>query len=129
MIEQLRDWIATYPGFAGRQFTLDRLEAGPWAAGIFCKGQRILARQADILGGATVRRVLTLELLLRSTQDQPLTESLQDFARWAERSAPVLGQRQTLRAEQGKLHQDADTGITTYEIRLELEFSTRENEL
>lgn len=128
MINQLRDWIASYPGFAGRQFSVDALGSGPEAAAVYCKGEQVLSRQEDILGGAALRRRLTLTVLVRGREQSQLPQALAGFVRWAEHGAPVLGEQQTVRAEQGKLRHAAGTGITTYEIRVELEFSTRDNE-
>ena len=123
MTAKLRDWITSYPGFAGREFTEDMLLSGADAAGIFFKGEQVISRRTDILGGIYCRRRVNLSLLLRSREKRQMSQCLADFVRWAERTAPVLGQQQTVRAEQAKLRHAAGTGITTYEIQVALEFT------
>lgn len=129
MINQLSQWVASFPGFAGREFTVDALKSGESAAAVFCEGQQVLSRQEDILGAAVSRRRLTLTVRLRSREQSQMSQTLLDFVRWAEQTAPVLGQQQTVKAEQGRLRHAHGTGITTYEIRVILEFSTRENNI
>ena len=127
MINKICNWVASYPGFAGREFTVDALAGGASAAAIYPKGEQVIARHSDILGGCAIRRKLTFHILLRSREDAQIPALIADFARWAERGAPVLGEQQTVTAEQGKLRRNTGTGITTYEIRVEMEFTTRHN--
>lgn len=127
MINQIRNWVASFPGFAGREFAIDALGSGADAAAVYPKGEQVVFRHPDILGGMAVRRKLTFHILLRSRENSAMAAVIADFVRWAEHGAPALGEQQTVSAEQGKLRHNTGTGITTYEIRVEVEFTTRHN--
>lgn len=127
-MEELRNWVASYPGFAGMPITLDALPGRPGCMGLFCRGEEVLDRQADILGGLRCRKRLTLVLALHWAKDPEsdclTSQLLLDFGRWAGASqAPVLGLEQTVSAQQGQLKQADAQGLGRYEIRIIFEFT------
>ena len=131
MIEALYNWIASFPGFSGICFQVDALAGTCGAGGIFCRGEELLHRQEDILGGTVSRRRLTalVRLRLAADPDSPMPQCLLDFSRWVHTAPPVFGQEQTVKAEKGRLYAADHTGVRTYEIQVVLEFTTREDQI
>ena len=127
-MERLKNWVASYPGFAGMPITLDALPGRPGCMGLFCRGEEILNRQADILGTWRCRKRLNLVLALYCAKDPEgdcySPQLLLDFGRWVSASqAPLLGQDQQVRAQQGQLKQADAEGLGRYEIKIILEFT------
>ena len=127
-MEQLKNWAASYPGFAGMALTLDALPGRPGCIGLFCRGEEVLRRQEDITGGIRCRKRLTLTLALCCRKDPEgdchTPQLLLDFGRWAASAqAPVLGQDQTVRAEKGGLKHAGAGGVGRYELRIIFEFT------
>lgn len=126
-MEQLKNWVAAFPGFAGMTVTVDAQPGIPGSVGLFCRGQKTLWQREDLLGRVRRRRRLTLEVTLACSKDPQgdcLTAALLlELARWAEGSAPILGQEQTLRADKGSLHHAAAGGVGVYALELIFEFT------
>ena len=113
MIKTITDWL----GFA--QDSLGPKEG--WAA--FPQGERILARKSDILGGEKQRKRLTV--LVRCNSYEPAASKIEDFARWAEETAPLLGEAQVFRVEDARLTAKGKDGPGRYEAKLIFEFTER----
>lgn len=113
MIKIITDWL----GFA--EDTLGPKEG--WA--VFPQGERILARKTDILGGEKQRKRLTV--LVRCNSYEPAASKIEEFARWAQASAPVLGEEQVLRVEDARLTAKGKDGPGRYEAKLIFEFTER----
>ena len=124
MIQTIFNWITAFSGFGGKQFRLDKLEAHSQAASVLCKGEEILSQSRDILGNLKQRKRLTLLVRVRGIDAQTLL----DFARWAEDTAPVLGENQTLSIQQGSLYTSNPGAPGVYQCRVTLEY-TNSNEV
>lgn len=113
MIKIITDWL----GFA--EDTLGPKEG--WA--VFPQGERMLARKTDILGGQMLRKRLTV--LVYCNSYEPAASKMEAFARWAESSAPVLGEEQVFRVEDARLTAKGKDGPGRYEAKLIFEFTER----
>ena len=126
MIEEIQNWIASFPGLGVP--VVDALGPGEGAA-LFPKGEQVVARSRDILGRERLRRRLTLLLCLHRRRDpqagdggvQPM---LAEFTRWVGSGWPVLGEEQTVRAEDARLTALPKEGMARYEVKLIFEFTT-----
>lgn len=128
MIHAICAWLQTFPGLQGYSFTIDRLVAQPYAAGLFYKGMKQLSCRVDLMGEAIIRRQMRLRLLLNS--QSPLAEFLPEFTLWAESAAaPRLGDDQLLKITGSQLYRDNGKGLCTYEISFDIEFTTGEDSL
>lgn len=119
MLQTLCDWIATFPGFAGKQFRLDCLEAHADAASVLCKGLKILDARRDVLGRLTRDEQLTLLVQVRGIDAQTMLR----FGDWARTGAPVLGLEQRVQVEQGSIYKSSPCGLCTYQCCLTLEYT------
>ena len=127
MIDKIKTWVATFPGFGEAQ--VDALGPGE-GVGLFPQGEQTIGRKADILGGAALRRRFTMLLRLHRRRDpqsgdQSTQLLLEHFARWAEKGWPVLGDDQTVRTEHGHLQTMAKEGLARYELKLIFEYTTK----
>lgn len=128
-MEELCSWVASFPGFCDFCFAQDRLESQCYAAGVFYKGEQALSRQADVTGMTFTRRRLSLSVLLTVPQGQPLGDTLLEFSHWAETTAPRLGAQQQVSAGKAGIRRNDGKGVATYEISLEIDYTTREDSL
>lgn len=119
MLQTLCDWIASFPGFAGKQFRLDSLDASAQAASVLCKGHKILSQSRDVLGRLTQRCQLKLLVQVRGIDAQAMLS----FGVWALTGAPTLGLEQRVMAEQGSLYKSSPCGLDTYQCHLTLEYT------
>lgn len=121
MIETVFQWLAAYPGLEG--LTLERLDAAPGSAGLFCKGRQVLWRREDILGKGTVRQRLAFALEIHRTGAGGPQEFL-DLAQWATATAPRLGMDQTVSLEKGCLDKAGPNGTARYGATITFEFTS-----
>jgi len=113
MNETIISWLAG--------FSEDGLGPGEgWA--VFPQGERVLKRYPDILGGEKLRR--RLSFLVRRNSALPAAGALEEFARWAQANAPILGEGQTVRVEDARLAAKGKDGLGRYECKLIFEFTT-----
>ena len=111
-------WLKSLPGLEALE--LERLSAAPGAAGLFCRGRKVLSRSADILGGIRVRQSLTFTLCIHSTS----REVPDFFWKLDTQHAPILGDDQTVTVTEGKLSKDDGTGICRYEAVITFTFTS-----
>lgn len=127
MMEQICQWIASFPGFADYRFSIDRLDSGCHDAGVFFKGMQVLDRQADITGATVTRRRLSLSVLLTAAEGENLADAILEFSPWAEANAPYLGQRQRVSVAKGGIRINDGKGVATYELAIDLDYTTQED--
>jgi len=120
MTDTVLAWLRGHPLLSDLQ--PERLDARPGSAGLFCKGCSVLSRNENILGNTDLRRRLRFLLAVHCT-DEPMPRSLLELGQWAERTAPALGENQTVRLENGQLRRADDQGIARYEAELTFEFT------
>ena len=111
-------WLKAMPGLEALEE--EKLCAAPGAAGLFCKGRKVLWRREDILGAVRTRQSLTFHLCLHST-----SREVPDFL-WKldTRNAPLLGADQTVTVTQGRMTRDGGTGICRYEAVITFTFTS-----
>ena len=90
-----------------------------WA--VFPLGERILSQSSDILG--SVRRRKRLSFLIRRNSLQPQPGDMEAFARWAESTAPRLGDDQTVRVEDARLENKSNEDMHRHKAMLIFEFT------
>ena len=111
-------WLKTIPGLEALR--PEALSAVPGAAGLFCKGCKVLSRDEDILGNVRTRRSLVFHLCLHSASRQ-----VPDFfLKLDTKHAPVLGENQTVTVTEGRLTGDNGTGICRYEAAITFTFTS-----
>ena len=111
-------WLKSLPGL--ENLRPEALDAAPGAAGLFCKGRKVLGRTEDILGAVKCRQSLTFQLCLHSTaRDVPYC-----FLALDTKNAPLLGEHQTVTVTEGKLAKDDGSGICRYETTITFTFTS-----
>ena len=120
MIQTVHSWLSGYPGL--ESLKQEHLAAAPGSAGLFCQGQQVLRENTDILGNV-VRRVQLRFLLAVHCCEASTPQRLLDLDRWAQQSAPTLGQMQTLRCQKGRLVRADAQGTARYETEIIFEFT------
>ena len=111
-------WLKSLPGLERLQ--PESLAADPGAAGLFCRGRKVLSRTQDILGNSRIRQSLTFRLCLHSVS----REVPDFFLKLDTKNAPALGQNQTVTVTEGKLTKDDGTGICRYEAAITFTFTS-----
>lgn len=129
MMELICEWIASFPGFEGYRFTVDRLDSGCHNAGLFFKGVQVLDRRADITGVTLTRRRLSLSVLLTAAEGENLADAILEFSRWIEPNTIYFGQQQSTQVSKGGLRINDGKGVATYEIALAIDYTTEEDTL
>ena len=92
-----------------------------WA--VFPQGERLLSQSTDILGN--VKRRKRLSFLIRRNCLQPQPGDMEAFARWAEDTAPILGENQTVRLEDARLESKSKEDMHRHKAMLIFEFTER----
>ena len=108
MTNTVYHWLKGIPGL--ENLRQEALDAAPGAAGLFCKGSKILSQTEDILGAVKCRQRLTFQLCLHSTS----REIPDFFLQLDTKNAPILGEDQTVTVTEGKLSKDDGSGICRY---------------
>lgn len=128
-LEQLRTWLMGFPQWGEGSLTVDITGAEPGSSGLFPVGIEVLSSREDVLGNRYSRLRQTFLLRRAAVRGMDAAAWLLAFSRWATQNAvtaPVFGERQTLRAEKGRLINAAQTGTGFYEIRLTFEYENEE---
>lgn len=130
-LENLKNWLLTFPGMEGCTLQIDSLSHTPGSVGLFCQGIEQLGESQDILGNRQV--LCRCRFVLRRVSSQLAEEA----ARWVlelqswvrEQSAlglaPQFGcdpAREQLRAEKGRLEKTSQTGTDTQQVILTAQY-------
>ena len=133
-LEKMRQWVQTFPLWEeGNLLYIDYTAATPGNTGLYPMGMEIVRRKEDVLGNVTCRCRYRFTLYRVVTGQEDNTQNAawgMAFQNWVmEQSAlglaPVFGdepQKETLRAEQGKLKNASQTGTGFYGVELTAEF-------
>lgn len=122
MIKEIRDFVASWPGFAGIPFPVDVLGPMPGCGAVMPRGEEILQTLEDIRGGVAFRKRLTADVLLAQGLD-PMAdgwephERLLEFARWCQQ------QDKRITAKGPFLQSRGDDGVARYRLELRFEFT------
>ena len=131
-LEKMRAWLLSYPKWSGILYT-DYIDATPGNAGLYLKGLQMLEERQDVLGCRQVKNRYTF-LLRRTVSGQEdaagQAEWLLEFQKWTQEqnaggNTPVFGdvpQKETIRAEKGKLEKASQVGCGLYVVTVTAEF-------
>lgn len=131
-LEKLRNWLQTFPGWDSEVCFADFTEGTPGNSGLFPQGMEEVSRREDVLGNLYLRCRYRFRLLrVADKSEDKNAQWLMDFANWVQAQsaaglAPHFGDepdKETMRAEKGKLSQVRQTGASTYEVLLTAEFT------
>ena len=122
-MEEVKNWLESFPGWGDKVLHLDLLPAQPGSAGLFPKGDTLLEMKEDLLGNVRCRCARQFQLLIADI-DCPW---LQQFQNWVAQQSflglgPQFGEEQTLRAEKGQLKERTAAGSAVYTVTLTAEF-------
>lgn len=127
MMEEMKKWLQSFPGWGQVQWSIDSLPHQPGNAGLYPKGDELLQIKKDLLGGVRCRCARRFELLLVGDAHTPQLLQLQD---WVARQsflglAPKFGdepENELIRAEKAMLKQQTAAGSAIYTVTLTAEF-------
>lgn len=128
-LEELTVWLKSFPKWEDTDLAVDTTGAQPGACGLFPVGIEVLECREDVLGNRHSRLRQSFLLRRNAVRGMDAAAWLLAFSRWARQNAataPVFGNRQTLRAEKGRLTNATQTGTGFYEIRLTFEYENEE---
>lgn len=139
-LEQIRDWIATYPGFdILSTFRVDYTDQAPANGGIFPAGLVEVERREDILGNVEITNQYNFGLyyVLEKAPGDDVgacinADWVMDFQIWVQEQsarglAPVFGDtgREMVRAQNGVLYEATEEGTATYMVQLSVQFKKK----
>ena len=129
MLETVKTWLQTYPGWEGIQ--LDYVDTLPGNSGLYPRGITELSAREDVLGNKQVR--YRSEFLLRKATggSQEDARWLLDFQQWVARQdamglIPQFGDEpktERVRAFAGRLDSHKQVGSALYTVQLTVEFT------
>ena len=127
LLEQIKDWLVTFPQWGEQVLHIDTTAAGPDNCGLFPLGQEILETKQDVLGN--ISQKLRNSFLLRriASRQESAAVWLLGFQDWVRQQslaglAPRFGEHCRIRAEKGRLISATQTGTATYEVKIVIEF-------
>ena len=128
MINTLKNWLKTFPGWPDAPFLTDTTV--PDSLGAFPRGLEVVQQQRDILGGCRQVCRLTLELGRVCPQDEAAAQWLMELQSWVlEQSAlglaPRFGDepaRERIVAEKAGLKDRTVPGTGIYTVKLTAQF-------
>ncbi len=123
MLETLLSWLREIPGLQDMQAEYLGPENG--ASGLFCRGREVLWQRRDILGHLTCRQKAVFVLSFREPDPYLLSVLLTAEPEFRN-IAPVFGLDQSLKLEQGRTVRNDGGGQPVLEVRLTLEYTTKE---
>jgi len=127
-MEEMKNWLQSFPGWGGKVLHFDRLPAEPGNAGLFPRGDELLEVKRDLLGNVRCRCARRFELMLMDCgADAQWLTQLQE---WVARQsflglAPKFGdepENELIRAEKGHLKERTAAGTAIYTVTLTAEF-------
>jgi len=140
-LENIRQWLATYPGYdILGQFRVDYTDQIPANGGVFPSGMMEVGRVQDIFGNVTVENQLNFGLYYvfekAPGDDTGATinaDWIMDFQEWVQAqsitgAAPVFGDAprdEQILAQNGVLYEATDEGLATYMVQLSVRFTRK----
>ena len=129
ILEMVRRWLLTFPGWEGADIAVDRLGAAPGALALYPKGMEERGRMEDVLGNE--KRFLRCGFSLRwvghtpGDTDGALALALQQWVleQSAQGLAPRLGEHTLWRGELGRHTGGKGPGTGVYEVNLTADFT------
>lgn len=128
-LEQLRQWLVTFPQWNEGELTVDHTEAQPCNSGLFVQGMEELERKQDITGNIRVRNRCSFSLHRVAGADmQENARWLLQLQQWIQQQsllgiAPSVGQDQIIRAEKGSLSRTDPGGAAEYKVNITVDFT------
>ena len=131
ILEKLRQWLLTYPGWGDGGLTVEHTDGRPGSAGLFLAGLEELQHQPDLQGNTLVCNRLQLVLERNETAaGEEAAGWLLDMTRWlrqqcANGQLPPLGcypDAQRLAVKQGSLRRVYGQTTAVYQLRLQLDY-------
>lgn len=130
MLEQLTQWLQTYPKWEGT-LQLDYAENVPGNSGLYPRGITELSRREDVLGTVKTRYSCTFLLRRAAGARDENARWLLDFQNWvAEQDrlglTPKFGDEpktERLRAFDGRLDSRTQAGSSLYTVHISAEFT------
>ena len=133
VLQMVKQWLLTYPGWGATSVYVDYLDAATDAGGLYPQGLEEVKRTEDVLGNVTVscRYQFALYWATSGQQDNEKNAGLLlDFQQWVQRQnvaglTPRFGDvasAEYIRAEKGKLQEASQVGTEIYTVRLIAEF-------
>lgn len=117
MIEEIYNWLRMHPGLV--DLRLDRVE--PDGCGLFYRGETVLERHRDLLGGVCERKRVIFRIRRYGERDTSAV-FFEDLAWWVTRPPHVLGGDQTVCLRDAHCVKDDDLGLALWEADLEITF-------
>lgn len=129
MLETVKNWLQTYPGWEGIQ--VDYLDAAPGNSGLYPRGLTEISSREDVLGNKTVRYRCAFLLRKAAATGEDNGHWLLEFQQWVAKQnatglVPEFGDEQkteTVRAFDGRLDSHAQVGCALYTAQLTVEFT------
>lgn len=138
-LEQVRSWLATYPGYdILGAFQVDYTDQIPANGGVFPSGLTEVERRKDIWGNVTVTDQYNFGLYYvfeKAPGDDAgaavNADWIMDFQLWAQEQsalglAPVFGDvpdQERITAQNGILYDAGEDGTATYMVQLSIQFT------
>lgn len=124
MIEQVRAWLSELPGMEGIEHKI--IEPYPGDLALQCLGQDVLWEKEDILGGKKRRLRLRFGLGRHTTDINDLEIYLLLNRKAILSTAPVFGDNQTVKVEQGRTELADNEGVIRMVALLTFEYTEEE---
>ncbi len=140
-LEQIRGWIATYPGYdILSAFRVDYTDQIPGNVGIFPSGLVEIERRQDIVGNVTVTNQYNFGLyyvFVKAPGDDVSAainaDWIMDFQEWVQAQSatgqvPTFGDEprsERITAQNGVLYEADEEGTATYMVQLSVQFTKK----
>lgn len=129
MLETVKNWLQTYPGWEGIQ--LDYVDDLPGNSGLYPRGLKELSSREDVLGNKQVRYRWDFLLRRGAAPGADNAQWLLDFQQWvAQQDAMGLKPRfgdepktERICAFEGRLDSHKQVGSALYAVQLTVEFT------
>lgn len=126
-LTELKRWVMGSGLVQG--LSVDSLGAMPGDTGLFPEGTRLLWQRQDILGNTTSRLREVFTLRRKAVPGMTSAGWIIAFARWISENqslAPVFGAQQRIYTEKGSLVSAAAGGEGLYELRIIVEYTSKQ---
>ena len=133
VLQKVKQWLLTYPGWEDAQLYVDYLEAAPSNSGLYPQGLEERSRRVDVLGNVKVScryRFALHRMTAGQLNGEENARWLLDFQQWVQQQSiagltPQFGDvaaYEQIRAEKGQLREASQVGTGTYQVILIADF-------
>ena len=133
VLQKVKQWLLTYPGWGDTQLYVDYLEAAPCNGGLYPQGLEERSRRVDMLGNVKIScryRFALYRMTAGQLNGEENARWLLDFQQWVQQQsvaglAPKFGDvaaDEQIRAEKGQLREASQAGTGTYQVILIADF-------